>query len=108
MRTKALWRKYRRIICRWADYALYACGAVCTLFLFWLLLQFSTVAHFVVPTGSMEPTLILGDNVLSSQDSRYWGLLPEEYIVGKATRIFRSVNKHTGKERWRRMMKKIK
>ena len=48
-----------------------------------------------------------GDNVLSSQDSRYWGLLPEEYIVGKATRIFRSVNKHTGKDRWRRMMKKI-
>ena len=48
-----------------------------------------------------------GDNVLSSQDSRYWGLLPEEYIVGKATRIFRSVHKHTGKERWKRFMKKI-
>ena len=48
-----------------------------------------------------------GDNVLSSQDSRYWGLLPEEYIVGKATRIFRSVNKYTGKERWKRFLKKI-
>ncbi|MBR5194085.1 MAG: S26 family signal peptidase, partial [Bacteroidaceae bacterium] len=48
-----------------------------------------------------------GDNVLSSQDSRYWGVLPEEYIVGKATRIFRSVHKHTGKERWKRFMKKI-
>ena len=48
-----------------------------------------------------------GDNVLSSQDSRYWGLLPEEYIVGKATRIFRSVHKHAGKERWERFMKKI-
>ena len=48
-----------------------------------------------------------GDNVLSSQDSRYWGLLPEEYIVGKATRIFRSVNKHTGRERWKRFLKKI-
>ena len=48
-----------------------------------------------------------GDNVLSSQDSRYWGLLPEEYIVGKATRIFRSVHKHTGKERWNRFLKKI-
>ena len=47
------------------------------------------------------------DNVLSSQDSRYWGLLPEEYIVGKATRIFRSVNKHTGRERWNRFLKKI-
>ena len=49
----------------------------------------------------------VGDNVLSSQDSRYWGLLPEEYIVGKATRIFRSVNKHTGRERWNRFLKKI-
>ena len=49
----------------------------------------------------------VGDNVLSSQDSRYWGLLPEEYIVGKATRIFRSVHKHTGKERWKRFMKRI-
>ena len=48
-----------------------------------------------------------GDNVLSSQDSRYWGLLPEEYIVGKATRIFRSVHKYTGKERWKRFLKKI-
>ena len=48
-----------------------------------------------------------GDNVLSSRDSRYWGLLPEEYIVGKATRIFRSVNKHTGRERWNRFLKKI-
>ena len=49
----------------------------------------------------------VGDNVLSSQDSRYWGLLPEEYIVEKATRIFRSVHKHTGKERWNRFMKRI-
>lgn len=49
----------------------------------------------------------VGDNVLSSQDSRYWGLLPEEYIVGKATRIFRSVNKHTGREKWNRFLKKI-
>ena len=49
----------------------------------------------------------VGDNVLASQDSRYWGLLPEEYIVGKATRIFRSVHKHTGKERWKRFMKRI-
>ena len=302
MQIRTLWRKYRRTIFKWADYALYACGTVCTLILLWLLLQITTVAHFVVPTGSMEPTLIpgdrilvnkwvmgarvfdvwdsmegkeveihrlpgygkierndvivfnfphhhrwdsigmdimayyvkrcvalpgdtfeirggynkvrghegvlgneegqymlsrllsgnnpskekllqggfpdddqvgwnigefgplyiprkgsrvpmtvehalvyrnaieweqkrklrmrgdsvllgdslireytfrknyyftAGDNVLSSQDSRYWGLLPEEYIVGKATRIFRSVNKHTGKERWNRFLKEI-
>ena len=107
MRTKALWRKYRRKVYKCADWLLYISGGFSALLLLWLILQVTTVAHFVVPTGSMEPTLIPGDNVLSSQDSRYWGLLPEEYIVGKATRIFRSVNKHTGKERWNRMMKKI-
>lgn len=49
-----------------------------------------------------------GDNVLYSQDSRYWGLLPEEYIVGRAVRIWKSVDKDTDKFRWERLMKKIK
>lgn len=48
-----------------------------------------------------------GDNVLNSQDSRYWGLLPEEYIVGRAIRIWKSVDKHTDEMRWERFMKKI-
>ncbi len=26
---------------------------------------------------------VSGDNMANSQDSRYWGMLPEEYIVGK-------------------------
>ena len=48
-----------------------------------------------------------GDNVLYSQDSRYWGLLPEEYIVGRAIRIWKSVDKDTDEFRWERWMKKI-
>ena len=48
-----------------------------------------------------------GDNVLYSQDSRYWGLLPEEYIVGKAVRIWKSVDRSTDGIRWDRVMKKI-
>ena len=229
MRTKAFWRKYRRRIYNCADWLLYISGGFSALLLLWIVLQVTTVAHFVVPTGSMEPTLIpgdrilvnkwlmgarifdvwesaagkrveisrllsddnpskekllqggflddgrvgwnigefgplyipkegsrvdmtvenalvyrkaieweqrkklhirgdsiclgdslireytfgknyyftAGDNVLSSQDSRYWGMLPEEYIVGKATRIFRSINKHTDRERWNRFLKKI-
>ncbi len=51
---------------------------------------------------------VSGDNMANSQDSRYWGMLPEEYIVGKATRIWYSEDKFTGKPRWNRMMKKIK
>ena len=48
-----------------------------------------------------------GDRVTSSRDSRYWGLLPEPYIVGVATRIWKSVDKETGKIRWDRVMKTI-
>ena len=48
-----------------------------------------------------------GDRVTSSRDSRYWGLLPEPYIVGVSTRIWKSVDKETGKIRWDRVMKTI-
>lgn len=48
-----------------------------------------------------------GDNMENSKDSRYWGLLPEPYIVGVATRIWKSVDKYTDKVRWDRVMKRI-
>ena len=48
-----------------------------------------------------------GDYMENSKDSRYWGLLPESYIVGVATRIWKSVDRSTGKIRWDRVMKKI-
>ena len=48
-----------------------------------------------------------GDYLENSKDSRYWGLLPEPYIVGVATRIWKSEDKYTGKIRWDRVMKKI-
>ncbi len=49
-----------------------------------------------------------GDNVLNSKDSRYVGLVPEDYIVGVADRILFSRNPYTGKFDWGRFMKKIK
>lgn len=48
-----------------------------------------------------------GDNVISSDDSRYWGLVPEEYIVGVATLISYSINPSTGKYRKERFLKKL-
>lgn len=48
-----------------------------------------------------------GDNGLNSQDSRYWGLLPEEYIVGKAWIIWKSIDPYTNKFRWDRFLKVI-
>jgi signal peptidase I len=48
-----------------------------------------------------------GDKSRDSQDSRYWGLLPEEFIVGKATFIWKSLEPRTGKWRWERLFKLI-
>ena len=48
-----------------------------------------------------------GDNVLDSNDSRYWGLVPEEYIVGIVTRISYSKNRTTNKLRFDRLLKKV-
>ena len=45
-----------------------------------------------------------GDNGEDSQDSRYWGLLPEEYIVGKAWLIWKSIDPYTNQIRWKRFM----
>ena len=51
---------------------------------------------------------VSGDHMANSQDSRYWGMLPEEYIVGKASRIWYSEDKFTETPRWDRIMQKIK
>ena len=48
-----------------------------------------------------------GDNVLNSKDSRYVGLVPEDYIVGIATRILFSRSPCTGRFDRTRFMKKI-
>lgn len=50
---------------------------------------------------------VAGDRGENSQDSRYWGLLPEEYIVGVASRIWKSEDRN-GRIRWDRVWKKIK
>lgn len=50
---------------------------------------------------------VAGDKGLNSQDSRYWGLLPEEYIVGKAWIIWKSIDPYTGKFRWEHFLKVI-
>lgn len=47
-----------------------------------------------------------GDNVSNSNDSRYWGLVPEEYIVGGVSRISYSIDPKTGKYRKDRILKK--
>ncbi|MHB1127913.1 MAG: signal peptidase I [Bacillota bacterium] len=48
-------------------------------------LEFDNFGPVEVPEGRL---LVLGDNRNSSQDSRVWGSLPEENIIGKAIFIF--------------------
>lgn len=48
-----------------------------------------------------------GDKVQNSQDSRYWGLLPDDLVVGKASFIWKSKEPYFGKIRWNRILKKI-
>lgn len=48
-----------------------------------------------------------GDNTENSYDSRYWGLLPEDFILGVGQFIWFSKDKKTGEIRWKRFFKRI-
>jgi len=62
------------------------------------------------PVDSYTPKLnyywMMGDNRHNSVDSRYWGYVPEDHIVGKPELIWFSENK--GKIRWNRLFTFIK
>lgn len=49
-----------------------------------------------------------GDNVLNSQDCRYIGPIPEEFIVGKASLVLTSKDKESEEYKWKRFFKRIK
>lgn len=48
-----------------------------------------------------------GDNCLDSRDSRYWGLLPEPFIVGCVTRICYNQSNQKGFSGWSRFWKAV-
>lgn len=49
-----------------------------------------------------------GDHLLNSQDSRYIGLIPEEFIIGKARLVLIARDPQTRDYRWERFFTRIK
>ncbi len=50
---------------------------------------------------------VMDDNRDNAKDSRYWGFLPKNHIVGKASFIWFSYDKSKGKIRWNRIFKHL-
>ncbi len=63
-------------------------------------------------TFRMDYYWMMGDNRQNSADSRYWGFVPEDHIVGKASFVWLSLDKDKGlfegKIRWSKMFRKIR
>ena len=51
---------------------------------------------------------VVGDYFFNSEDSRYWGLLPDDLVIGKAVVIWKSQDVSSGIYRWSRFFKIIK
>ena len=51
---------------------------------------------------------LMGDNRQNSADSRFWGFVPENHIVGKALFIWMSYDKYGKGIRWNRLFNSVK
>lgn len=62
-------------------------------------------------TFKMDYYWMMGDNRHNSADSRFWGFVPEDHIVGKASFVWLSLNKDRkwfNKIRWNKLFRIVK
>ncbi len=62
-------------------------------------------------TFKMDYFWMMGDNRYNSADSRYWGFVPEDHVVGKASIVWLSLDKNKSflsKIRWNRFFMTVK
>ena len=62
-------------------------------------------------TFAMDYYWMMGDNRHNSADSRFWGFVPEDHIVGKASFIWLSLDANKSfpsNIRWRRLFRKVR
>jgi len=59
-------------------------------------------------TFKMDYYFMMGDNRHSSADSRFWGFVPEDHIIGKPKVIWLSVDKEYGGIRWNRFFRIVR
>ena len=62
-------------------------------------------------TFKMDYYWMMGDNRYNSADSRYWGFVPEDHVVGKASFVWLSLDKNKSflsKIRWNRFFMGVK
>ena len=62
-------------------------------------------------TFKMDYYMMLGDNRDNSADSRFWGLVPEDHVVGKPLFVWLSIDKDRswfdGHIRWNRLFRPV-
>jgi signal peptidase I len=59
-------------------------------------------------TFKMDYYFMMGDNRHNSADSRFWGFVPEDHVIGKPRLIWLSMDKEYGKIRWNRMFRIVR
>lgn len=89
---------YRRIIEQYEGHTLATDGED-------IVIDGTPTTHY---TFAMDYYFMMGDNRHNSADSRFWGFVPEDHIVGKASFIAFSRDGENGGIRWGRLFRKIR